>query len=190
MKDTNSQKTDVQKSQKSKQSDKQKSQKSKQSDKQKSQKSKQSDVQKSQKSKQSDVQNSQKSKQSDVQNSQESKQSDVQKSKPISDTKTINSIKFSYINQKSEINQKFKNDVEELKVFSDKSKSYAEKRQVFVNLLIEFILTIKRFIELLLNRTADIDLKIETFHKFLWQLKKIILIINSHNPMKVKNNAF
>ena len=136
-----------------------------------------------------------KSKQSDGPNSKQSdgpksKQSDGPNSTTISDTKTINLTKFSYMGKNSDINSTFQDDMEELKVFSDKAKSYAEKRQVFVNLLIEFILTIKRFIELLLNRTADIELKITTFHKFLWQLKKLVLIINSHNPMKVKNNAF
>ena len=105
-------------------------------------------------------------------------------------TTTINKIKFPYIHQQSEINEKFKDDMVELLVFSNKDISYSDKRKVFVNLLVEFTLTVKRFMELLLNRTADISLKIETFHKFLWQLKKIVLIINSHNPMKVKNNAF
>ena len=104
----------------------------------------------------------------------------------------INKDKFSFvnINDDGNIDTKFREDIEELEVFSDDEKSYQEKRKVFVNLFLKFILTIKKFIELLLNKTADKIEKQETFHLFLWQLKKIILIMNSQNPMKVKNNAF
>lgn len=106
----------------------------------------------------------------------------------------INKDKFSFININDTnidcIDIKYRQDISELEVFSDDNKSYQEKRKVFVELLLKFILTIKKFIELLLNKTADKIEKQETFHLFLWQLKKIILIMNSQNPMKVKNNAF
>ena len=106
----------------------------------------------------------------------------------------INKDKFSFINindtNTDGIDIKYRQDMSELEVFSNNDKSYQEKRKVFVELLLKFILTIKKFIELLLNKTADKIEKQETFHLFLWQLKKIILIMNSQNPMKVKNNAF
>ena len=103
----------------------------------------------------------------------------------------ISKDKFSFINiNETNIDGKYRQDISELEVFSDDNKSYQEKRKVFVELLLKFILTIKKFIELLLNKTADKIEKQETFHLFLWQLKKIILIMNSQNPMKVKNNAF
>ena len=105
----------------------------------------------------------------------------------------INKSKFYYItnnfNDNNTLDFKFKDDIKELIIFSEKEK-YIEKKKVFINLMLEFILSVKRFIELHLNNTADKKLKIETFHDILWKLKKIILIINSQNPMKVKNNTF
>jgi hypothetical protein len=81
-------------------------------------------------------------------------------------------------------------DIDQFKILSDDTKEFEEKRVVLSKVFNDFI---EIFIDVLdgkMNNAITLEKRTEDFRKFLWELKKLILFVNSINFMRVKNNVF
>ena len=88
------------------------------------------------------------------------------------------------------IKNKTSNGFSEFDVFSNEDSEFNKKRLVLSQLYNEFIEDLVNILDSKLNNAISLEDKKRYFLLFVWKLKKILLIINSVNILKVKNNLF
>ena len=88
------------------------------------------------------------------------------------------------------IKNKTGNGFSEFDVFSKEDSEFNQKRLALSQLYNELIEDLINILDSKLNNAISLDDKKRYFLLFVWKLKKTLLIINSVNILKVKNNLF
>lgn len=112
---------------------------------------------------------------------------------PLLKTETDNGVEpveVTINNLDDNIRNETSNGFDEFKVFSNEKSEFNQKRLVLSQLYNELIEDLINILDSKLNNAISLDDKKKYFLLFVWKLKKILLIINSVNILKVKNNLF
>ena len=102
----------------------------------------------------------------------------------------IKPIEVMINNLDQSIKNKTGNGFSEFDVFSKEDSEFNQKRLVLSQLYNELIEDLINILDSKLNNAISLEDKKRYFLLFVWKLKKTLLIINSVNILKVKNNLF
>lgn len=102
----------------------------------------------------------------------------------------IEPIEVMINNLDQSIKNKTGNGFSEFDVFSKEDSEFNQKRLALSQLYNELIEDLINILDSKLNNAISLEDKKRYFLLFVWKLKKTLLIINSVNILKVKNNLF
>ena len=91
------------------------------------------------------------------------------------------------IKKKIPINM-FEKELNDFEVFTNDESTFQDKRNILSELFNEVIEELIHILESNLNNASSLQNKKDHFLFFIWKLKKLLIITNSLNLMKVKNN--
>lgn len=82
----------------------------------------------------------------------------------------------------------FEKELNDFEVFTNDESTFQDKRNILSQLFNEVIEELINILESNLNNASSLQNKKDHFLFFIWKLKKLLIITNSLNLMKVKNN--